>query len=313
MSVRRYLAGLPAVFLKGKPGRRNRLGAALKASMLKIGAHVSASGGAHKIFQRGAELGCECLQLFTRAPSQWKAKPLTDEQAALFRTEREAHGSIPVIAHDIYLNNLAAEDDKIRRRSIKTMVEEVERCHQLGVDGLVCHLGSHAGGAKPGLRRYASAIKTILRRTEKTPTPILLETCAGQGNCLGHQLEHLGEVIKRNDSHPRLGVCVDTCHIFVAGYDLRERITYETFWDTFEQAIGLDRLRAFHLNDSKKPLGSRVDRHDHIAQGEIGESTFGFLLRDVRFAGLPAVIETPESKTMAQVNIDRLKALRKMV
>ena len=273
MSVRRYLAGLPAVFLKGKPGRRNRLGAALKASMLKIGAHVSASGGAHKIFQRGAELGCECLQLFTRAPSQWKAKPLTDEQAALFRTEREAHGSIPVIAHDIYLNNLAAEDDKIRRRSIKT----------------------------------------ILRRTEKTPTPILLETCAGQGNCLGHQLEHLGEVIKRNDSHPRLGVCVDTCHIFVAGYDLRERITYETFWDTFEQAIGLDRLRAFHLNDSKKPLGSRVDRHDHIAQGEIGESTFGFLLRDVRFAGLPAVIETPESKTMAQVNIDRLKALRKMV
>jgi deoxyribonuclease-4 len=279
--------------------------------MLKIGAHVSAAGGADKIFGRGEELGCECLQLFTRAPSQWKAKPLTDDLVALFRSEREAYGSLPVIAHDIYLNNLAAEEDKIRRRSIKTMVEEVIRCHRLGVDGLVCHLGSHKGGMKPGIRRYASAIKTIIKRTDEAPTPILLETCAGQGNCLGHQLEHLAEVIRRNDQHPRLGVCVDTCHIFVAGYDLRVREMYEAFWDEFDQSIGLSRLKAFHLNDSKKPLGSRVDRHDHIAEGEIGESTFDFLLHDARFAGLPAVIETPESKTMAQVNIDRLKALRK--
>jgi deoxyribonuclease IV len=278
--------------------------------MLKIGAHVSASGGAHKIFQRGRDLACECLQLFTRAPSQWKAKPLTEEQISLFRAERESHGSIPVIAHDIYLNNLAAEDDKIRKRSIKTMIEELERCHRLGVDGLVCHLGSHKGGAKPGIRRYSSAIKTILSRTEKTPTPILLETCAGQGNCLGHQLDHISEVIRRNDSHPRLGVCVDTCHIFVAGYDLRDRERYESFWTQFQETIGLDRLQAFHLNDSKKPLGSRVDRHDHIAEGEIGEATFDLLLHDPRFAGLPAVIETPESKTMAQTNIDRLKALR---
>ena len=278
--------------------------------MLKIGAHVSASGGAHKIFQRGKELDCECLQLFTRAPSQWKAKPLTEEQIALFRSERKAHGSIPVIAHDIYLNNLAAEDDKIRKRSIKTMVEEIGRCYQLGVDGLVCHLGSHKGGAKPGIRRYASAIKTILKRTENTPTPILLETCAGQGNCLGHELDHLSQVILRNDSHPRLGVCVDTCHIFVAGYDLRDRDSYELFWNLFDESIGLDRLQAFHLNDSKKPLGSRVDRHDHIAKGEIGEAAFQFLLQDRRFKGLPAVIETPESKTMAQTNIDRLKAFR---
>ena len=171
---------------------------------MKIGAHVSASGGAHKIFQRGTELGCECLQLFTRAPSQWKAKPLTDDQIELFRSERIAHGSQSVIAHDIYLNNLAAEDDKIRRRSIKTMVEEVTRCHQLGVDGLVCHLGSHPGGPKPGIRRYASAVKTILARTETTPTPILLETCAGQGNCLGHQLEEIAEVIRRSSPTRRL-------------------------------------------------------------------------------------------------------------
>ncbi|MCA9775711.1 MAG: deoxyribonuclease IV [Candidatus Eremiobacteraeota bacterium] len=280
--------------------------------MMKIGAHVSASGGAHHIFQRGAELECECLQLFTRAPSQWKAKPLTEEQVELFLSERALHGNPSVIAHDIYLNNLAAEEDRIRRRSIKTMVEEVTRCHQLGIDGLVCHLGSHPGGSKPGIRRYASAIKTILSKTEGAPTPILLETCAGQGNCLGHQLEDIAEVIRRNDGHPRLGVCVDTCHIFVAGYDLRSLDQYQTFWERFDALIGLPRLKAFHLNDSKKPLGSRVDRHDHIAEGEIGESTFRYLLSDPRFEGLPAVIETPESKTMAKINLERLRSLRKV-
>ena len=278
--------------------------------MLLIGAHVSASGGAHKIFERGNALGCECLQLFTRAPSQWSAKPLTEQDVRAFREARIAHGSPSVIAHDIYLNNLAAENDAIRRRSIKTMVEEVTRCHQLGVDGLVCHLGSHKDGAKPGLRRYASAVKTILKRTEAAPTPILLETCAGQGNCLGHQLSHLAEVIDRNDGDPRLGVCVDTCHVFVAGYDLRTQDGYHEFWNEFERLIGLSRLRAFHLNDSKKPLGSRVDRHDHIALGEIGESAFARLLADARFEGIPAVIETPESKTMAATNIERLKNLR---
>ncbi|MFA5508773.1 MAG: deoxyribonuclease IV, partial [Vulcanimicrobiota bacterium] len=153
---------------------------------------------------------------------------------------------------------------------------------------------------------------TILRRTESTPTPILLETCAGQGNCLGHRLEHLAEVIRRNDNHPRLGVCVDTCHIFVAGYDLRSRPQYEAFWESFDSLLGISRLRALHLNDSKKPLGSRVDRHDHIGEGEIGEATFAFLLSDPRFQGLPAVIETPELQTMAKVNIERLKSLRQV-
>ena len=275
-----------------------------------LGAHVSASGGAHKIFQRGEEFGCECLQLFTRAPSQWAAKPLTEGDVRAFRSARDAHGAPPVIAHDIYLNNLAAENDSIRKRSIKTMVEELTRCHQLGIDGLVCHLGSHKEGPKPGLRRYASAVKTILKRTESTPTPILLETCAGQGNCLGHQLGHLAEVIDRNNGDPRLGVCVDTCHVFVAGYDLRSEEGYQEFWSEFERLLGFSRLRAFHLNDSKKPLASRVDRHDHIALGEIGEAAFARLMKDERFSGIPAVIETPESESMARPNLDRLKLLR---
>jgi deoxyribonuclease IV len=278
--------------------------------MLRIGAHVSAAGGAHKIFARGHELGCECLQLFTRAPSRWKAVDLKPESIHEFREERARYPEQSVIAHDIYLNNLAAQNDDIRKRSIETMVEELGRCHRLGIDGLVCHIGAHKGGPEVGVPRYADAVREILDRTQDTPTPILLETCAGQGTCLGHELEHLAEIIELNQGSERLGVCVDTCHIFVAGYDLRERELYEKFWTHFEQLIGIDRLRAFHLNDSKKPLASRVDRHDHIGLGELGDFVFEYLLSDPRFAGLPAVIETPESEKMAKVNLDRLKALR---
>lgn len=255
-------------------------------------------------------MGCECLQLFTRAPSRWKAAPLTTEQIEAFRAERAARPAQSVIAHDIYLNNLAAASEEIRQRSIDTMVEELQRCHALGIDGLVCHIGSHPEGPEVGVPRYAQAVEVILERTADCRTPILLETCAGQGFCLGHRLEHLAEILERNSCHPRLGVCVDTCHLFAAGYDLRDRRLYDQFWTEFDSLIGLDNLKAFHLNDSKKPLSSRVDRHEHIGLGEIGDSTFAYLLTDPRFASLPAVIETPQSETMARTNLDRLKALR---
>jgi len=277
---------------------------------MKIGAHVSAAGGAHKIFERGEAIGCECLQLFTRPPSRWKAAELKPEMVEKFRETRESYPPQSVIAHDIYLNNLAAEKEEVRRRSIETMVEELGRCYQLGIDGLVCHIGAHKQGPEVGVPRYAEAVKEILERTEDTPTPILLETCAGQGSCLGHQLSHLAEIIELNEGSSRLGVCVDTCHIFVAGYDLRGTDGYEAFWAEFETVLGLDRLKAFHLNDSKKGLGSRVDRHDHIGEGEIGDSVFQFLLTDKRFVGIPAVIETPESDTMAGPNLERLKSFR---
>ena len=277
---------------------------------MPLGAHVSAAGGHHKIFERGAELGCECYQLFTRAPSRWKASPLKPELVKEFHALREEHGHPSVIAHDIYLNNLAAQDDSIRRRSIETMVEELERCHQLGIDGLVCHIGAHPEGPEVGLPRYASAIKEILERTQECPTPILLETCAGQGNNLGHQLEHLKTIIDLNKGNPRLGVCLDTCHVFAAGYDLRKRKSYNAFWKKFDELLGLSRLKAMHLNDSKKPLASRVDRHDHIGQGEIGDSVFKFIVTDPRFKELPMVIETPEMKTMHAENLSKLKKFR---
>lgn len=278
--------------------------------MIKLGAHVSAAGGCFKIFQRGADLGCECLQLFTRAPSRWEAKPLSEEMVSKFRSERSRFPSQSVIAHDIYLNNLASERDDLRQRSIETMVEELERCHTLGIDGLVCHLGAHSGGPESGLPRYSEAVREILQRTEEFPTPILLETCAGQGSCLGHRLEHLAHIIEHNDSHERLGVCVDTCHIFVAGYDLSTSSSYQQFWGNFEELIGLERLKALHLNDSKKPLGSRVDRHHHIGLGEMGEFPFASIVNDPRFEGIPAIIETPELATMAETNLKVLKALR---
>ncbi len=277
---------------------------------MPLGAHVSAAGGHHKIFERGAELGCECYQLFTRAPSQWKAKPLKAELVKKFRALREKAGHPSVIAHDIYLNNLAAENDEIRRKSIETMVEELGRCFQLGIDGLVCHIGAHPEGPEVGLPRYASAIAEILQRTEDCPTPILLETCAGQGNNLGHQLEHLKTIIDLNHGNPRLGVCLDTCHVFAAGYDLREEQSYQAFWKSFDKLLGLDRLKAMHLNDSKKPLASRVDRHDHIGKGEIGDSVFKFIVTDPRFEHLPMVIETPEMQTMHAKNLRKLKRLR---
>lgn len=272
---------------------------------------MSAAGGAHQIFARGQAIGAECLQLFTRAPSQWAAVPLSKDSIKLFKAERKAHGNPSVIAHDIYLNNLAAADGEIRRRSIETMVEELERCRQLGLDGLVCHLGSHADGDY-GLRLYAEAITEIFERTSATkkPVPVLLETCAGQGTCLGHQLEHLARIIALNNDSARLGVCVDTCHIHAAGYDLRKRKSYDAFWRMFDDVLGLKRLRALHLNDSKKGLGSRVDRHDHIGRGEIGDSTFRWIVRDPRFRRTPAVIETPELETMHKVNLDALKAWR---
>ncbi|MCA9790449.1 MAG: deoxyribonuclease IV [Candidatus Eremiobacteraeota bacterium] len=273
-----------------------------------LGAHVSTAGGHHKCFERAAELGCEAIQIFTRAPSRWQGPALSAKGVEQFRQARSQHGSPPVIAHDIYLANLAAADDTIRQRSLDSMLNELGRCEALGLDGLVCHMGSHPDEDQ-GLQRYGQAIAEILEKTNRCP--ILLETTAGQGTCLGHRLEHLARVIEANRAHPRLGVCLDTCHVFAAGYDLRDEQDYEAFWDEFERMVGLDRLKALHLNDSKKPLASRVDRHAHIGQGEIGETAFRLLVNDPRLEGLPMLLETPEMESMHRVNLDLLKSFRK--
>lgn len=268
-----------------------------------LGAHVSSAGKASKAFTRAAEIEAECLQIFTRAPSQWAARPLQDVEA--FRQAHREHGSPPLFAHDIYLSNLAAADRTVRKQSIASQAEEMRRCHQLGIAGLVCHMGSHVD-RKAGLRRLSQAIGQVLK--ESPPgVQMLLETCAGQGSCLGHQFEDIAYCLER---HPSLGVCLDTCHVLVAGYDLSSEEGYQQTWEHFQKLIGLSYLKLLHLNDSQKPLGSRVDRHQHIGQGALGLEAFRRLVNDPRLAGLPAVIETPESETTHRENLALLKQLR---
>ena len=277
-----------------------------------LGAHVSAAGGLHRAIERARALDAECLQVFTRAPGAWKARPRDADETTRFREAHAAVGKPPLLVHDIYLANLASPPGDLRDRSIETVVEERVHCADLGAVGLVCHMGAHLdAGVEIGLQRYAESIGEVLKRTAGNPVPILLENSAGQGTCLGHDLAHIGRVLEMVNAPRDLGVCLDTCHLFAAGYDLRNQEGYDALWSALERAIGLDRLRAFHLNDAKKGLGSRVDRHEHIGRGELGLAPFERLLADPRVAGLPMIIETPEVDEMHIVNLETLRTARR--
>ncbi len=256
-------------------------------------------------------MGAECIQIFTRPPGMWRARGFSDEEAQRFRHRRAEAGGIPVLAHDIYLTNLAAPDGELRERSIQTLAEERARCSALGVDALVCHMGAHLGaGVEAGLRRYAAGLREVLARTLDATTRILLENAAGQGTCLGCRFADIGQVLRMAEAPEQLGVCVDTCHAFAAGYDLRSAAGYAAMWDEFAREVGMQHLRAMHLNDSKKPLDCRVDRHEHIGQGCIGLDAFRLLCNDARLAEIPMVIETYEPDRMHKVNLKLLKSLR---
>ncbi|HXE71587.1 MAG TPA: deoxyribonuclease IV [Candidatus Nitrosotenuis sp.] len=277
-----------------------------------LGLHVSTAQGLHLAFPRARRVRAECLQIFTRAPFRWAAPPLSEEQVRLFRQAREEAGHPPVLAHDIYLTNLATPDPALARRSLAHLVEEIERCGRLGLDGLVIHPGAWVRGSEEeGLERLARNLGRVLRATERTGLPLLLEVSAGQGTCLGYRLGHLGQVIAANQDHPRLRVCLDTCHVFAAGYDLRHPEGYRRTWEEFSTLVGTERLAALHLNDSQGALGSRLDRHAHIGQGELGQEAFRRLLHDPRLAGLPTFLETPEMETMDRANMRRLRLLRR--
>lgn len=264
------------------------------------GAHVSIAGGIYRAFERGDALGCRSIQIFLKNSNQWRGKPLTDEDCALFIEARAATAIHPVIAHDSYLINLASPDRGLFRKSFDAFVDELRRANRLGVSFLVMHPGAHMGsGESAGIGRIARALRRALAEVEP-PVVILLENTAGQGSCLGHRVEHLAAVIERIGeklgASNRVGVCIDTCHLFAAGYDIRTAETYEkTMWE-FDRLIGLDRIRLFHVNDSRRELGSRVDRHSHIGQGFIGLEAFRLLLNDSRFEAVPKIIETPKGK-----------------
>jgi deoxyribonuclease IV len=290
--------------------------------MPRLGAHLSIAGGLPRAVDRAEASGCEALQIFTKSAGQWRAREIPPEEIALFRRRVRQTKIRPVVAHNSYLINVAAADPALRRKSIDALREELDRAESLGLDALVMHPGSYTSGTQSaGLKLIADALVEIFESRPDMKTRILLEHTAGQGTNLGHRFEHLAEIIDRLDGAPRVGVCLDTCHLLTAGYDICSEAGYDETFRQFTRIVGLSRLNAFHLNDSKKPCGSRVDRHEHIGKGCLGLAPFRRILNDPRFAKLPMLLETPKvdtPQTRRRSDIDpldrmNLQTLRRLV
>jgi deoxyribonuclease IV len=278
---------------------------------MRLGAHMSISGGVEKAVVRGQEVGCEAMQIFTKNSNQWKAKPLSAVEAAAFRDACQAAGIGPVVAHSAYLINLAAPDEALYEKSIQACLDELQRCEMLGIPYLVVHPGAHMGtGEAQGLQRIAAAIDRIHRETRTRQAAMALEVTAGQGTALASKFEHFAAILDQADEPERLGFCLDTCHLLAAGYDFRTRQGYDRMMEAWDDLVGIERLRVIHLNDSKKDLGSRVDRHEHIGQGYIGTTGFECLLNDRRLAELPMVLETPKED---DADVRNLATLRRLI
>ena len=283
---------------------------------MKIGAHESIAGGLHLALDRGEADGCEAMQLWTGFNTRWAPRELEHEDASRFLSEAVRLGW-PLLSHASYLINLASPDPELWERSVEALALELDRCETLGLKGVVLHPGSHLGeGARGGIVRVARALDELHLRTPGYATRVLLENTAGQGAVLGSRFEELGRIIAACRREPeRLAVCVDTCHAFAAGYDLRDAAGYGAALDELRRALGggLERVQAFHLNDSRRGLGSRVDRHASVGEGELGLAAFRRLVNDRRFAAVPAVVETPpepDGSSSFGRNIRTLKALR---
>ncbi len=280
--------------------------------MKVLGAHMSIAGGVDRAVERGAAVGCDAIQMFTKSSNQWRARPLAGDEVARFRQGQIETGISPVVAHDCYLINLASPDPAQWDRSVLSFGEELDRCEALGIPYLVTHPGSHMGaGEEAGVARVAAALDRVLARRRGHRVQVLLETTAGQGHGVGHRFEHLRDVRARTKHPDRVGVCLDTCHVFAAGYDLRAERAYHETMEAFDRIVGLDTLRAFHLNDCKKDLGCRLDRHEHIGQGFLGVDAFRWLMNDPRFDGVPMLLETPKGPDCAEdrVNLALLRSL----
>ncbi len=265
--------------------------------MLRIGAHMSVAGGISKAVDRAVVHGCEALQVFTKNASQWRGKPLDPAEVRLFREGIERTGITPVVSHASYLINLATTFPLLRKQSLAAFVDEIDRAEALGLLGVVIHPGTcTAGPDEEALRLIADAIRVAFKARPRAKTLVLLEHTAGQGRTLGHRFEHLAAVLRHLQGSRRVGVCLDTCHLVASGYDITTEGGYRDTFEQLDRLVGIERLKVFHGNDSKKPCGSRVDRHEHIGQGCIGLEPFRRLLHDPRFAGLPILIETEKSK-----------------
>ncbi|HTM05225.1 MAG TPA: deoxyribonuclease IV [Vicinamibacterales bacterium] len=289
---------------------------------MKIGAHMSVAGGVSNAVERARLHGCEALQIFAKNASQWKGKPLDPADVATFRRRVEEAGIGPVVSHASYLINLATTVPALREQSTAAFIDELDRADTLGLLGVVIHPGTCTAGTEAdALRLIAESIRTALAARPERTTKVLLEHTAGQGRTVGHCFEHLAAILEHLDGSPRIGVCLDTCHLLASGYDISTPAGYDETFARFDRLVGLDRLEVFHGNDSKKPCGSRVDRHEHIGEGYVGRETFRRLLHDPRFADLPLLIETAKARVSERAgqivtdpfdekNLGTLRALR---
>lgn len=273
-----------------------------------IGAHMPTAGGLDKAVRNGHAIHCTAVQVFTSSPQQWTSKPITDDQVqkldeALSETKI---GHPHIVSHDSYLINLCAPEAEKREKSKEALLRELNRCGQLGIPYVVSHMGAHMKqGEDVGLKMVAETTLKILAESPPEVT-LLMETTAGQGSSLNYKFEHLATLFDLTKSPKNLAVCLDTCHIFAAGYDIRTVETYTQTFEEFENLVGVDKIKVVHCNDSKKPLGSRVDRHDHLGEGEIGPVAFQCLVHDPRFETTPILVETPDADKMHEVNVKRL-------
>ena len=275
-----------------------------------IGTHVSASGGLYRAVERASILKVEAMQIFTCNPLQWRGRNLSVSDVDAFRRALLGSSIRSVIVHSSYLINLAG-DDGVRGRSIDALINEIERCYQLGVDAVVLHPGSSTGGDRnEAIGRLVSSLGEVIGRTKESPVRVLLETMAGAGGSLGASVEELGSIIDALAWDGRLGICADICHLFGAGVDVQSSGGYERLVSSIEKHVGLNRVGCFHLSDNKGSRGSRVDRHEHLGQGEIGIIPFGMLVSDERFAGTPCILETPKDGIGDEGNIALLKKMR---
>ena len=276
----------------------------------RFGAHMSIAGGLHHAFAAGVEVGCDCLQVFVKNQRQWTAPPLSEEAIrAWTRAARQTRLS-PVVAHDSYLINLASPDSAARQKSVNAFVDELTRCEALGIRFLVTHPGAHMGeGEAAGMRRIVTSFKAIHKSTPGYKVRTLLETTAGQGTALGYRFEHLATILDGVADGERMDVCFDTCHVFAAGYDFRRADRYEEMIGEFDRLVGTRRIKCFHMNDSKRELGSRVDRHENIGKGQLGLGAFRLLLNEEQFSNVPMLLETPGGEEGYRRDLATLRSL----
>ncbi len=278
-----------------------------------LGAHMSIAGGVENALLAGERAQCDTIQMFTKSSRQWVAEPYSKEEIQLFHHSQKETGIVKVIAHDSYLLNLGSPDEGLRKKSIRAFIDEMERCESLAIPNLIAHPGAHMGaGEKAGIKRIARSLDQIHKASPSYQVKVTLEITAGQGTTLGYRFDQIRDIIDGVKQSERLRVCFDTEHAFAAGYDIRTKEGYERTFTEFDERIGIDRLAAFHLNDSKKEFHSRVDRHEHIGKGHIGVEAFRLLMNDQRFWDLPMCLETPKGLDLKE-DKESLGLLRSLI